>query len=100
MLWDDGSGKREEADEKLVPVAGRLPESMKAHLVALRGEGHGAITDALKDVIRLHRGLFERLKKERIRLQKYASDEGLAWPGQAPEVFARLIRKGLDAAEK
>lgn len=99
VLWDDGSGQKDEGDEKRLSVAARLPESLVKHLVSLHGEAHGAKTRALSDCIRLHKKLLERLASERVRIQRFALDVGLS-PTQTPEILVRLILKGLDEHER
>lgn len=100
MIWDDGSGRREEGNEDRFPLAARLPKSLYDYVKGRAGKGHGELTRVLEDTIRFHKKFFERLGADRVRIQQFALDERLEWPGHGIEVFARLIRKGLDEHER
>jgi hypothetical protein len=101
MLGDDGSGLRDEDKNKArVLIALRVPPSLAKYVDDRSKEQRGGKTRVLEDALQIHRHMFERLAKDRVRIQLFAINEGLEWPKQEAEVYARLIQRGLDEAER
>lgn len=100
VLWDKGDGVPPEDGGESKLVATRLPETMRSYLDGLAKKTGATVTDVLKNAIRLHRAMNTRLAPDRIRLQRYALDEGLDWSTQEAEVYSRLILRGLEDAER
>lgn len=106
MLLDNEKNKRER--RLVLPL--RVPESLLDYVRTRAGwtknkgkwtsGGHGAMTRVTEDLVRLHMHLHRRLLEFKIRLQRYALDEGLDWQTQEHEVYARLVIRGLEDAER
>lgn len=96
MLLDEGLRKREKRG-KMVSV--RLPSSVDAYLRRTSKMMRG-LTYALVDALRMHEGLHQGLAPHKLRLQRFALDEGLDWVTQEPLVYVRAIERGLEAAEQ
>jgi hypothetical protein len=95
VLLDDGSGRKGKKEET-VTVAARLPRSLHEYVMARAGERRGELTRVLLEMIQLHMQLAERLASDKIRIQRFALDEHLDWTTQEAEVYARLIKRGLE----
>lgn len=100
MLFDKGDGVPLEDSGPNKLVAMRLSETMRLYLEERAKNLGFTVTDVVKSAVRLHRALHLRLAAHRIALQRYALDEGLDWSTQEAEVYARLIIRGLEAAER
>lgn len=99
VLLDDGSGGKKKREETK-PIAARFPKSLHDYVKARAGERRGELTRVVLDIVELHKQLSERLASEKISIQRFALDERLDWSTQEAEVYARLIKRGLDDAER
>lgn len=97
MLSDDGSGSD---GKKGKLMALRVPANLEKYVRDRAGGRRGGITEVLEDALKIHQHLFERLGSHRIRIQRYALDESLDWPSKEPEVYSKLILRGLDDSER
>lgn len=97
MLLDDESRKKK---EERLPLTVRLPKSLRDYLDKRAGERRGEVTRVMENALELHRYFYERLATEKPRLQQFALDEKIDWSAQEPEVFVRLVVRGLKDAER
>jgi hypothetical protein len=105
MLLDDGQGKKEprvtlplRAAESLVDYVRERAGWKKVHGKWQRGPGE--LTFFFEEALKLHRHLYLALREHKLRLQRVALDEGIDWNTQGPELYAKLIMRGLEDAER
>lgn len=96
VLLDEGIRKREKRG-KMISI--KLPASADAYLRRL-GKARGGLTVVLVDALRLQEVLSGELAPHKLRLQRFALDEGLDWVSQESLIYARAIVRGLEAAEQ
>lgn len=96
LLLDEGIRKKEKRG-KMISI--RLQASVDAYLRRI-AKTMGGITPVLVDALRLREGLGEGLAPHKVRLQRFALDEGLDWMTQEIAVYTRAIERGLEAAEQ
>lgn len=96
MLLDEGK-KRRESRGKMISF--RLPKSADAYLREL-AKTMGGITPGILAAVGLHERLRAGTLPLKLRLQRFALDEGMDWATQEPEVYVRAIERGLADAEK
>lgn len=82
-----------EPEEETKPISLRLPLSLYAYV-----NKHGQ-TRTILQAIRLDRDIGDRTSHIRERIKAYADEEGLSMQHNAGAILARLVEKGLEAAE-
>lgn len=96
VLLDEGK-KKKEARGKMISF--RLPKSTDAYLRE-HAKTLGGITPAILDAVNLHQRLRAGTLPLKLRLQRFALDEGLDWATQEPEVLVKAIERGLADSER